>query len=47
MRRVLTRMQEMLNNVIEQRNQSRSQNSSELLSESRLNEVKTNDSIFK
>ena len=40
-------MQEMLNNVIEQRNQSRSQNSSELLSESRLNEVKTNDSIFK
>ena len=47
MKRVLTRMQKMLNNVIEPRDQSRSQNSSKSSNESNLNEANANDDTFK
>ena len=47
MKRVLTRMQKMLNDIIKQRNQSKSSNSSKLLSESELNETNADDSTPK
>ena len=47
MKRVLTRMQEMLNNIIEQRDQLKSSNLSKLLNESKLNEIEIDNNTFR
>ena len=47
MKRVLTRMQKMLNNVIKQRDQQKSSDSSKSSNESKLNEANADDSTPK
>ena len=47
MKRVLTQMQKMFNNIIEQRDQQKSSNSSKSSNELKLNKTDADDNIFK